>query len=72
MGHTTINQKVAAIAAETAVKAAATAAAVEEAHTTINQKEAAIAAETAVKAATTATVVSEAKTAAEGVAVISR
>jgi ATP-dependent RNA helicase SUPV3L1/SUV3 len=67
MVHTTINQK-AVIAAETAVEATATAAAVAEVHTTINQKAAAIAAETAVKAATTAAAVAEAKTVAEGVA----
>ncbi len=71
MGHITINQKV-AIAAETVVKAMATAAAVAEAHTTINQKAAviaaAIAAEMAVEGAATAAAVAEAKTAAEGAA----
>ena len=63
MGHTTINQK-AAIAAEMAVKAMATAAALAEAHTTINQKAAAIAADTVVKAVAMAAAVAEAKTVA--------
>ncbi len=71
MGHTTINQK-AAIAAEMAVKATATTAAVAEVHTTINQKGAAIAAEMAVEAAATAAAVAEAKTAAKGAAATSR
>jgi hypothetical protein len=67
MGHTTINQKKAAIVAET-VKVTATAAAVAEAHTTINQKVAAIAAEIVVEAAVVAAAVAETKTVAEGVA----
>jgi hypothetical protein len=67
VGHTTIYQK-AAIVAEMAVKATATAAAMAEAHTTINQKAAAIAAETAVEAAATVAAMAEAKTAAEGAA----
>jgi hypothetical protein len=71
-GHTTVNQKAAAIAAEIAVEAAATAAAVAEMHTTINQKAAAIVAEMAVKAATMAAALAEAKTVAEGGAATSR
>ncbi len=72
MGHTIINQKVAGIAAETVVKAAATAAAVAEVHTTINQKAAAIVAEMAVEAAATVAAMAEAKTAAEGAVAMSR
>ncbi len=66
MGHTTINQK-GAITAETALKVAATAAAVAEGHITINQNAAAIAAETVFKVVLMAAAMAEAKTVAEGV-----
>jgi hypothetical protein len=70
MGHTNINQK-AAIGAEMAVEAMATAAAMAEAHTTINQKAAAIVAEMVVEEVAMAAAVAEAKIAAEAAAAMS-